>query len=77
MTPSCLIFGRGESEQTAAWHHCPDFFRVQAFGARLAWAFALILIYGLVACGRHQPRNKLEFEDLTWGGFGCGRVKEQ
>jgi hypothetical protein len=72
MTPSCLIFGRGESEQTAAWHHCPDFFKVQAIGARLAY----ILIYRLVACSRRLPQNKLEFDDLTWGGFGCGRVKE-
>jgi hypothetical protein len=31
----CPAFG--EPEQTAAWDHCPDFFKFQAIGARLAW----------------------------------------
>src|SRR5258707_15411161 len=65
MTLSCLDGAIGKHEQTAAWHHCPDFFKFQAIGAPLACS-ALLLAAAIIL------RISWILKNSTWRGFGCG-----
>jgi branched-chain amino acid transport system substrate-binding protein len=62
----------GEPEQTAAWDHCPDFFKFQAIGARLAWCAAQL-------AGAVVIRISCILSILVWRWFRLrgGRTEEK